>query len=262
MSLREIIRKLVNGELSIKQAEALLKMSTVEKVLNVARLDVKREVRKEVPEVILAEGKRVEDLLNIVTSMVKRSGRAIVSRLSKRQLKSLVKRLSNSFELQVSELARVCVVKKPGIPKPKPAGKIGILTAGTADVPVAEEARIVAEEMGCEVYTAYDVGVAGLHRLKEPIKSMIEKDVDVFVVIAGREGALPTVVASLVDVPVIGVPTSTGYGFGGRGIGALASMLQSCSLGIAVVNIDGGIAAGVVAALIAKRVKYRSEIAD
>lgn len=253
MSLREVLHRLASGNLSVRQAEALLKMLTIEEVLNVAKLDVKREVRKGVPEVILAEGKRLEDLLSIVTSMVERSGRAIVSRLTKRQLKSLAKRLPGGLEVQVNELARVLVVRKPGTLKPKPAGRVGILAAGTADVPIAEEARIIAEEMGCEVYTAYDVGVAGLHRLKEPIKTMVEKDVDVFVVVAGREGALPIVVASLVDAPVIGVPTSVGYGFGGRGVGALASMLQSCSLGLAVVNIDGGVAAGVVASLIAKR---------
>lgn len=128
-----------------------------------------------------------------------------------------------------------------------------MITAGTADIPVATEAKVAAEEMGCKVLTAFDVGVAGIHRLFGPLKRMIEEGVDAIIVVAGMEGALPSVVASLVDVPVIGVPTSVGYGLGRDGIGALTAMLQSCSLGLAVVNIDGGVAAGVFAALIANR---------
>ena len=114
--------------------------------------------------------------------------------------------------------------------------------------------------MGCEVVTAYDVGVAGIHRLLPPLKEMITKDVDVIIVVAGREGALPSVVAGMIDAPVIAVPTSIGYGLGEKGISALTAMLQSCSLGLAVINIDGEIAAGAVATLIANRVaKYRKK---
>ena len=116
-------------------------------------------------------------------------------------------------------------------------------------------ATIIAEEMGCKVITAYDVGIAGVHRLFGPLKLMIKEGVDVLIVIAGMEGALPAVIAGLVDLPVIGVPTSTSYGYGEKGIGALTTMLQSCSLGLAVVNIDNGVAAGSIAALIAKRVR-------
>ena len=132
--------------------------------------------------------------------------------------------------------------------------RIGILTAGTSDIQVAEEARIIVEEMGCRVITAYDVGVTGIHRLIPPLKEMIAGDVDVLIVVAGREGALPTVVAGMVDLPVIAVPTSVGYGLGEKGISALIAMLQSCSLGLAVVNIDGGVAAGAIAAMIANRI--------
>ncbi len=128
------------------------------------------------------------------------------------------------------------------------------MAAGTSDIPVAEEARIVAEEMGCEVMTAYDVGVAGIHRLFLPLKGMIEKDVDTIIVVAGREGALPTVVAGIVDIPIIAVPTSIGYGLGEKGVSALTAMLQACSLGLAVVNIDNGVAAGTIASLIANRI--------
>jgi NCAIR mutase (PurE)-related protein len=127
---------------------------------------------------------------------------------------------------------------------------VGILAAGTADIPAAEEARVVAEEMGCQVVSEYDVGVAGIHRLFPSLERM--KDADALVVAAGREGTLPAVVAGLADAPVIGLPVSTGYGLGGDGVAALLSMLQSCSV-IAVVNIDAGFVAGAYAARIALR---------
>ena len=136
-------------------------------------------------------------------------------------------------------------------------GKVGILTAGTSDIGVAEEARLTCEAMYCNTITTYDVGIAGLHRLFPIIKKFIEEDIDVIIVAAGMEGALASVVSSLVNVPVIGLPTSVGYGYGERGVAALASMLQSCSLGLSVVNIDNGIGAGAVASNIANRVKRR-----
>ena len=111
--------------------------------------------------------------------------------------------------------------------------------------------------MGCEVFMTHDVGVAGIHRLFEPLNDLIQKEIDVLIVAAGMEGALPTVVAGLVDIPVIGLPISTGYGFGGKGETALRSMLQSCALGLSVVNIDGGISAGAMAAKIAQRVNKK-----
>ncbi len=131
-------------------------------------------------------------------------------------------------------------------------GVIGIITAGTSDIPIAEEARIMAESMGVRCITFYDIGVAGIHRLIEPMKTLIDEDVSAIVAVAGMEGALPTVVSSLSPVPGIGVPTSTGYGLGGKGEAALYSILQSCSMGLTAVNIDNGIGAGATAALIAR----------
>jgi pyridinium-3,5-biscarboxylic acid mononucleotide synthase len=139
---------------------------------------------------------------------------------------------------------RACVQEK--------TGKIGVLTAGTSDIPVAEEAATIAEVMGCGVIRGYDVGVAGIHRLLDPLKDMIRQDVACVVVVAGMEGALPSVVAGMVGVPVIGVPTSIGYGLGAGGIGALTTMLQSCAPGLVVVNIDNGFNAGATAAIISK----------
>jgi NCAIR mutase (PurE)-related protein len=136
-------------------------------------------------------------------------------------------------------------------------GKVGIVTAGTSDIGVAEEARLICEAMNCRCVCSYDVGIAGLHRTFPIIKKFVQEDVDVIIVAAGMEGALASVVSSLVDVPVVGVPTSVGYGYGEKGVAALASMLQSCSLGLSVVNIDNGIGAGAVAANIANKARRR-----
>ena len=132
--------------------------------------------------------------------------------------------------------------------------KVGIIAAGTSDIGVAEEARLVAKAMGCEAMVSYDVGIAGMHRLFPALKEMMAQNVSAIVVVAGMEGALASVVTSMVDTPVVGVPTSIGYGFGANGIAALASMLQSCTLGLAVVNIDNGVGAGAYAASVAKRI--------
>ena len=137
-------------------------------------------------------------------------------------------------------------------------GKIGILTAGTSDISVAEEARLMCEAMNCECITSYDIGIAGLHRTFPILKEFVKSEVDVVIVAAGMEGALASVVSSTVNVPVVGVPTSVGYGYGEKGVAALASMLQSCSLGLSVVNIDNGIGAGAVASKIANLISKKS----
>ena len=136
--------------------------------------------------------------------------------------------------------------------------KVGIIAAGTSDIYVGEEARLVCESMNCDCICSYDVGIAGLHRIFPVLKQFIESEVNVIIVVAGMEGALASIVSSIADVPVIGVPTSIGYGYGEKGIAALASMLQSCSLGLTVVNIDNGVGAGAAAANIANRIKAKS----
>ncbi|MFQ6080910.1 MAG: nickel pincer cofactor biosynthesis protein LarB [Candidatus Bathyarchaeia archaeon] len=252
--MREVLEKIIKGQISIDEAEKLLRIWAIEEIGSLARIDVSREFRKGVPEVILAEGKRSEDVAEIALRMLNEKGRAIISRATKEQRDVIKKVTPNDVFLHVDNKVGLMVIKKKGFEVKRTGGKVGILTAGTSDIPVAEEVRVIAEEMGCEVITAYDVGVAGIHRLFPPLKEMIEKDVDVIVVVAGREGALPSVVAGMVNVPIIAVPTSIGYGFGEKGISALMAMLQACSLGLAVVNVDGGVAAGAVAALIANRV--------
>ncbi|MEM0204211.1 MAG: nickel pincer cofactor biosynthesis protein LarB [Nitrososphaerota archaeon] len=259
MNLREILTRLSKGQLSIEDAEKLIKLLAVQEVSNFAKLDIGRELRRGIPELILAEGKTDEQLLEIIHALLKRDRRTIVTRLQKRRYEGLASRLPKDCESQYNELAGILVVRDKDYHKPSTGGRVGILTAGTHDIPVAEEVRVVAEEMGCMVKSFYDVGAAGIHRLFEPLKELLEWDVDVIVVVAGREGALPTVVGSLVDVPIIAVPTSSGYGYGGKGKTALMAMLQSCSLGIGVVNIDGGVPAGILSALIANRAaKFRT----
>ncbi len=239
---------------SLRTLQKKNRMLAVKELSNIAKLDVGREIRKGLPEVILAEGKEPVDVARIVQLMVERTGRAIVSRASKAHLRAVRSKIGDDYRVEFVPRSRIILVKSNSYRVKSSGGRVGLLTAGTSDIPVAEEAEIVVREMGCETRVYYDVGVAGLHRLFEPLKQLLKWDADVILVVAGREGALPTVVAGIVDVPVVGVPTSRSYGFGEKGLAALAAMLQSCSLGMSVVNIDGGVGAGAVAAMIANRV--------
>jgi NCAIR mutase (PurE)-related protein len=218
-----------------------------------ARVDLGREHRKGVPEIVLADTKSPEQIVAIVSAFLAHTGRAIISRVRPELVGTLREHFSEAV-VEVRELARVVIVRATDMPRRYTGGRVGIISAGTSDIPVAEEARVIAEEMGCVVTAIYDVGVAGLHRLFPPLRTLLKEGVDAIVVAAGMDGALPSVVAGLVPVPVIGLPTSVGYGFGGQGAGALAAMLQTCVPGLAVVNIDNGVGAGATAALIANRV--------
>ncbi|MCL4429654.1 MAG: nickel pincer cofactor biosynthesis protein LarB [Chloroflexi bacterium] len=257
-TLREVLDKVAKKEISPSEAEKLLKLLSVDEVGCLAKLDGNRELRKGIPEIVLAEGKTAADVTEISAKMLAKNGRVIVSRCGMEHLQAIRENFSGDVLVEVNEKARMVILKKKGFAVTPSGGKIAILTAGTSDIPVAEEAKVIAEEMGCKVFSTYDVGVAGIHRLLEPLKEAVSNDVDVVVVVAGREGALASVVSGLVDVPVIAVPTSNSYGFGAKGVATLMAMLQSCSLGLAVVNIDGGVAAGAVATLIANRAaKFR-----
>jgi NCAIR mutase (PurE)-related protein len=257
-TLSEILDKLSRNELSVAEAEKLVRLLAVAEVEGIAKIDTSRGCRKGIPEIVLAEGKTTADVVEISLCMLSENGRVIVSRCSQEQIEALQNVVPSAAEMRVNKKARMVIIKNKDYALQSTGGKIGLLTAGTSDIPVAEEAKTIAEEMGCQVSATYDVGVAGIHRIMQPLKELIEKDVDVVIVVAGREGALPSVVAGMVDVPVIAVPTSNSYGFGEKGVGTLMAMLQSCSLGLAVVNIDSGIAAGAVATLIANRAaKFR-----
>ncbi len=217
------------------------------------RPDPAREKRKGVPEVIFGETKTTSQVISMARSLLDGTGRAIISRVRPETL-VVLRQEFQAYTLRVREAAHALVIYQPGYVPVRTGGRVGVLSAGTSDVPVAEEAALMAEEMGCLVTCVYDVGVAGLHRLLEPLRDLLSSNVDVLIVAAGMDGALPSVVAGLVPVPVIGLPTSVGYGLGGRGVAALLSMLQTCAPGLSVVNIDNGIGAGSTAALIANRV--------
>jgi len=222
------------------------------------RPDTGREQRKGTPEVIFGETKEVAQIIAMAQELLKETGRAIVSRVQPVKIVPLQVAFQE-YTVCVHESARSMVIYKPDFVQPRSGGHVGVISAGTSDIPVAGEAAIIAGEMGCRVTRIYDVGVAGLHRLVEPLRNLLSNDVDAIIVAAGMDGALPSVVAGIVPVPVIGLPTSIGYGFGGNGIAALLSMLQTCAPGLSVVNIDNGVGAGITAALIANRVAQARE---
>ncbi len=249
--MKEILERLLAGEFSVDEALRALDAERVEHVGELARLDPDRMRRKGVPEVILASGKTPELTADLALRLLDVTGVALVSRVSAEHDRVLAAAAPEGVTIDIFGSGRR--LRRADLAAPA-SGAIGILTGGSSDVDVAEEARMVAETMGVRVLRAYDVGVSALHRLAEPLEAMVEAGVDALVVAAGMEGALPTVVGGLVSAPVVAVPTSTGYGAGGNGLAALLSMLQTCSPGVTLVNIDNGVGAGAAAALIALRV--------
>ncbi len=279
--LQRLLEELVAGDAGLDDVLQRLRLLQVAHLGEFARLDMNRDLRKGVPEVILASRKSDAELEAIVRRFLTERGLALASRLEPARAETLRHALTGgdcagaSVEASVDgrtdasadgraapidglsfdykPAAQVLSAWLPSYRPPEERGCVGLLTAGTSDIPVAEEAALVAVHMGCRVEKGYDAGVAGIHRLLEPLTRMLESGADVLVVAAGMEGALPSVVAGLVDIPVIGVPTSIGYGMGGGGTAALYSILQSCSPGLVAVNIDNGVGAGAAAALIARR---------
>ncbi len=263
--LRPLLESLLAGDTGLEDALQRLRLLQVSQLGEFARLDTHRDVRKGVPEVVYAPRKTDAALEAIVRHLLSERGLALVSRLECDRAERLRTALYRNDAVEDAQggwadlhfiydpEAGTLAAHTEAHRSPEEQGCAGLLTAGTSDIPVAEEAALVMEHMGCRVVRGYDVGVAGIHRLLTPLTHIIEAGADVIVVVAGMEGALPSVVAGLVDIPVVGVPTSTGYGLGGDGTAALCSILQSCSPGIVAVNIDNGVGAGAAAALIAKR---------
>ncbi len=227
-------------------------------VLNAApvHVDPDRQTRKGVPEIVYGAGKTPGMALLAVRELLLRgpTGRVLVSRASADLAHFLDEELRADGVSVLSNGPTLVITREDAEPPLSTGGVVGLLTAGASDAPIADEAAWVAREMGCRVVRADDVGVAGLHRLEAPLRALREQLADVVIVAAGMDGALPSVVAGLVEVPVIGLPTSIGYGLGGNGIAALLSMLQTCAPGLVVVNIDNGVGAGATAALLANRV--------
>ena len=251
MDLTEILESLDLGKISVPKAKKLLSLYSVEKIEDFAKMDISRKLRRGIPEVVFAEKKELSDLKKIILATLSRTDSVLVSRIHKNHYKKILD-FSKNKKLKIKtgkNSTSILFFKKLS----STGGKVGILTAGTSDIGVAEEARLMCEAMGCQCVCSYDVGIAGIHRLFPIVKKMIRDDVDAIIVVAGMEGALASIISSLVDIPVIGVPSSVGYGYGEKGVAALASMLQSCTLGLSVVNIDNGIGAGAFASNIANR---------
>lgn len=254
--MRELLEAVAAGEVSPAAAEAQISGYATS---DAGRFDAARETRRGVPEAILGDGKTPEEVASLAVTAVETTGRAIVTRTTSDQQSAIRERLGDhsavetqrDIEVTVHDRSRVVVAHASDFEAPDRDATVGVVTAGTSDAVPAGEAAVVAAEMGATVERIEDVGVAALTRIVDQLDTL--RAADVLVVAAGREGALPTVVAGLVDTPVIGLPVSTGYGYGGEGEAALVGMLQSCSV-LSVVNIDAGFVAGAQAGLIARAV--------
>ena len=245
MELKKILEDVKNNELDIDSALEILKDLPYED-LGYAHIDHHRSIRNGYPEVIYCKGKSDEHILGIIDRMNKKNTNILGTRCRKETFEKIIKIYPNA---EYEELSQILRIKNEEI-KEQGKGKILIVTGGTSDIPVADEAYFTAEFFGNKVERLYDVGVAGIHRLLSN-RNIIE-EARVIVAVAGMEGALPSVVGGLVDVPVIAVPTSVGYGANFDGLAPLLAMLNSCASGISVVNIDNGFGAGYLASIIIK----------
>ena len=245
MDLRELLEDIKHNNVSIEDALEKLKNLPYED-LGYANVDHHREIRTGYPEVIYCEGKSDEQILGIIEIMNQKKSNILGTRCRKETYEKLKLIYPNA---QYEELSKILKIKN-NEEEQRGKGKIVVVTGGTSDIPVADEAYHTASFFGNDVERVYDVGVAGIHRLLS--KKEILNSARVIVVVAGMEGALPSVVGGLVDVPVIAVPTSVGYGANFGGLSALLTMLNSCASGISVVNIDNGFGAGYLASMINK----------
>lgn len=230
-----ILESVKSGDMSLQDAFAKLKYLPYED-LSFAKIDHHRNIRQGIPEVIFAEGKREEDVVAIARAVYRKNKKLLITKASEGIYENL--RMKNAVFNPLSRTISVNAERKK-------KGQVLVLSAGTSDIPVAEEAAVTALFLGSSAETVYDVGVAGIHRLIDARKSL--HSARVVVVVAGMEGALPSVVGGLVDKPIVAVPTSVGYGTSLGGLTALFAMLNSCVPGIAVMNIDNGFGAGCLA---------------
>ena len=252
METREILEKVKQGEITIEEAEKYFKREPFEE-MGYAKLDMHREVRSGFPEVIFCSGKADEHLVQIVKKLYEKNGEVFGTRASAHQYEVL----KESFpQIQYDSLSRILKIEGQ---KREQKGLIAVCTAGTADIPVAEEAAQTAKYFGSRVERIYDVGVSGIHRLLSRIE--VIQEANCIVAVAGMEGALASVLGGLVDKPVIGVPTSVGYGASFHGLSALLTMINSCANGIATVNIDNGYGAGYISTQI-NRLAIETEKSD
>lgn len=238
METHDILLKLKNDEISVEEAEQYIRRLPYEE-MGFAKLDTHRKLRSGFAEVIFCSGKADDHLLKIFGKLYEEDGEVFGTRASKLQYELIKEKYP---ETQYDEISRIIKIEKPD---KKKQGKIAVCTAGTADIPVAEEAAQTAEYFGSYVERIYDVGVSGIHRILSQLE--VIQSANCVIAVAGMEGALASVIGGLVDKPVIGVPTSVGYGASMQGFSALLTMINSCANGIAVVNIDNGYGAGYMA---------------
>lgn len=248
--LEKILSQVKSGQLPVEKATEKLKNFPVEN-LEFARIDHHRALRRGQPEVIYAPGKTDKQIIEIAGRINKSGCDVIITRLEESRFKVMKKRLTQAKYFPDARLV-LRLGERRKKPKQQTVTSVLVCCGGTSDIPVAEEAALTAWIMGCPVDRLYDVGVAGIHRLFNETERI--KKAGVLIVVAGMEGALPSVIGGLVDKPVIAVPTSIGYGASFGGLAALLGMLNSCASGVTVVNIDNGFGAGVAASLIAKSI--------
>jgi NCAIR mutase (PurE)-related protein len=242
-ALKHLLTRLANGQVSVEQAQSDLTHLAVEDI-DYAHIDHHRSLRKGFPEVIFGEFKTTEQIIGIMQRMIAQNEVVLVTRVSQEKAATIVEHFPQATFDPDARMIRYQTIALPKTGR----GTILVVSAGTSDIPVAREAYLTADSMGNDVETIFDVGVAGIHRLLSH-KESLEK-ASVLIVVAGMEGALPSVVAGLVKRPVIAVPTSVGYGVSLGGLTALFGMLNSCASNVAVVNIDNGFGAGYMAASI------------
>ncbi len=240
--IKEILKEVKSGKLNIDEAIDRLKDFSY-KDLGHTKIDTHRELRTGYPEVIFCSGKTLSQLQDIVRYMLKGNNNILATRATEEMFKAVSE---ISPDARYNELAKAITIKRKELKKPDTT--ISVVSAGTSDIPVAEEAAITAEFFGNKVDRVFDVGIAGIHRLYDKLDKIRKSRV--IVVVAGMEGALPSIVKGLVDKPVIAVPTSIGYGANFNGLSALLGMLTSCASGVTVVNIDNGFGAGFTASMI------------
>jgi len=250
--LREQLQKLTKGELTEDQVLDQLKMLPYESLNGFANLDHHRSLRTGMPEVIFAQGKTPDQVVEIFLRLQNHSQQVLATRVTSDMYNQIKDRLPHAT---YNPTARLMFFDQDAERTRLPG--ILVLTAGTSDIPIAEEAAITAELMGCQVERLYDVGVSGLHRLIDRLPQL--QKAKVIIVVAGMEGALPSVVGGLVSAPIIAVPTSVGYGASFQGLSALLGMLNSCAPGVAVVNIDNGFGAGCLAVKIIRLMHKEGE---
>ncbi|SFQ50569.1 hypothetical protein SAMN02910358_02524 [Lachnospiraceae bacterium XBB1006] len=241
MEIKDLLKQVREGSISIEEAEGIIRKNPFEE-MGYAKLDGQREMRTGFAEVVFCQGKADDHLVSIYKRLYEMDGRVFGTRASKEQYELIKETFP---QVKYDELSKVLRIDAPEDATRELAGCVAVCTAGTADIPVAEEAAQTIEYFGSKAVRVYDVGVSGIHRLLSRVD--VIQEANCVVTIAGMEGALASVIGGLVNKPVIAVPTSVGYGANFKGLSALMTMINSCANGIAVVNIDNGYGAGYIA---------------